>query len=484
MEHTDSLRIKIAKVYPYLHCKNSTDENEVMLKVNSEVYSEIPTKQRQLADNFIQYMKDFVIRSSDMTLQLLAIVDHGCPDTEKIWIDSIPHDCLTRSSSIALGSHYVREHVPAELMHAEVNFISFWNTTFCTKIKLTKEEFAMYSSRMILTDIAENSVTMDTAYEEDALFHYICSEDYYAASSVCRLMFQDTWTVVGVMSVVGTILSLLGLSCVIVSYSFLSRLRSGSGMTTLVMAGFLFAAQAVHEVGLEQFENSHICITLALAIHFLWLSAIFLMTCCTVELSFLLLKPLKAYSSLRSITMLKISATFALTTSALIIATTIISNYLLFGDIGYPAEYYFCFIKRKLSRQLGFGLPIAVAVSFNIILFTVTTSVIRRRPLVSRSKQDRIGLLACFRLSVITGVSWLCLFPLMIPGARPWLEYVSVVLLSSQGLLLASSLLLNRRILQLWCNKLNERRARHLRHNFELANDWRSTRLSSISDKN
>nr|KAG5687913.1 hypothetical protein BaRGS_029910 [Batillaria attramentaria]KAG5704460.1 hypothetical protein BaRGS_024315 [Batillaria attramentaria] len=217
----------------------------------------------------------------------------------------------------------------------------------------------------------------------------------------------------------------------------------------MAMAATLFVAQALHEFAIEQYEIQELCTVFAILIHFFWLASVMMMSVTTAHFFLAVVFPLRARTAFASRKVIWFSLAFALISSAALVGLTMLGNFFVHGDIGYPGDFI-CFIRRPRSRQLGFGLPLAIAVTFNLVLFLCTSVHIRRRPTLNSTCHERVSLSACFRLSVITGASWLSLFLLAIPGTRPWLEYACVVLVGLQGCMLAATLLATKRVMRLW----------------------------------
>ncbi|XP_070198597.1 uncharacterized protein [Littorina saxatilis] len=449
-----------AESFPRLGCE---DNSTLTVDVTMEIYSTQAMLLREMADSLIRALKDHASRWANWNSGNLTVVTPApdCLDYSD-WISVIPDSCSTKSESMSVKLAVYNG--PREMgVKNQMSFSTLRNTTFCPRVNLTQGEFSNFMVRLARLDLDESNITVDVTRERQATFYLLCVEDFHKIllpdacvstpalprTTSTRVEFEDTWTSLGVVSIVCTCVSLVSLLCVVVTYLALPPLREGTGLSTLAMTCLLFLAQALHEFGLEQYEIHQLCLVLALLLHFFWLSAVFMMTSCTLQLFFSIMFPLRARLTLASRKLLGVSLVSSFSLSAAVIGATVLSNQLIHGDPGYPAKYL-CFIDRSMSRQLGFGLPLGLAVTFNVVLFIVTVVHIRRRPHLSSTRQNHVSLVACFRLSVITGACWLSLFLLAVPGTRPWLEYVAVVLLGLQGLLLATTLLLNKRVYNLW----------------------------------
>ncbi|KAL8605532.1 hypothetical protein ACOMHN_031469 [Nucella lapillus] len=431
---------------------------------------------RRVADLLQQALAEFrVWFAADSALNLTVQAPAAQCATRADWTASIPDACPTRNDTLALGVRTAGGVRQAGWDYSAISYAPLYNTTFCPHVVLTAAEFRNFTDHMALLRLPEADVTHDVIpADQGEQRHAVCARDYAALDTARRACggqeplpghadpdrgFRDTWTTMGVLSTVSTCVSLLCLLLVIVTYVALAPLRAGSGQSTLAMTCVLLLAQAVHEAGLEQFEHRALCLVLALLIHALWLTAVFMMTSCTLQLFLAIRWPLRARTALASRSVTGLSLLGAVGLAGGVVGTTVLANELLHGDAGYPApDGRLCFIRRRLWRRLAFGLPLGLAVLLNVLLFLLALLHLRKAPDIRCSRHDRVSLLACVRLSVVTGACWLSLFLLEIPGTRPWLEYAFVVLLGLQGFLLASTLLLNRRVLHLCRDRWGRRR--------------------------
>ncbi|XP_076446325.1 uncharacterized protein LOC143283835 [Babylonia areolata] len=487
LSHQGRLEVPFAEGFPRLDCEDIT---AVTIDIRADVFSYSPIPLKDIAEDYFQAVDALVSGwSADPDLNLTALTPIADCETLFTWHTSIPDTCPTKRETNALGIMVSHRPFMSGYDTTQLSFLPLYNTTFCPHINLTEAEFKNYTEALRLLNLTEASLKIDVVSEGNSFLYLICKDDYLLverAPNYCTGCvvtpgwkesvggFQDTWTPVGLISTVSTCVSLLCLLAVVVTYLTLAPLRAGSGQSTLAMACVLFVAQALHEVGIEQFEIPGLCLALALLIHVFWLAAVFMMSSCTLQLFLSMRLPLWARTALSSGKVVTVSLLSSFGLSAAVVCLTMAGNKLVHGDLGYPASYL-CFIRRSLSRQLGFGLPLGLVVLLNVLLFLITIVHVHKRPNVSCTRQDRISLLACFRLSVVTGLCWLSLFLMALPGTRPWLEYVFVLLLGLQGLLLATTLLLNKRVYSLW--------KEHFKRRSKVTGSQKSNTLSGSNSK-
>ncbi|XP_033636197.1 G-protein coupled receptor Mth2-like [Asterias rubens] len=116
-----------------------------------------------------------------------------------------------------------------------------------------------------------------------------------------------------------------------------------------------------------------------------------------------------------------------------------------------------CWIVDSFHSLLAFGVPVAVLLIINCMLavFMIYKVSSNRRRLAAAqiSCNSKTELLLCFKLIVITGVTWSLFFAANLVNS-PILWYIVVVVNSLQGALIGMLFLLKKRMMTLWRNKL------------------------------
>ena len=296
----------------------------------------------------------------------------------------------------------------------------------------------------------------------------VCVSDYteLAKNSSCQdqQVDLDTWTVSGLISLICTVISLVCLALTFGVYSILAPLRVGGGRNIMVLTVLLFIAQALYEFGLEQFEHRDVCRALGLAIHYFWLATVFSMNACTVERFLKLCFPLKSRSFFLSERRPFMFATgYSLLCPLVIVSSNVATNITTGGGVGY-GSHMMCYINSRMSRIIAFAVPMATVLLTNVVLLSVTMWTLRRRSeaigssgessrngsqgTAQTTKNSKVGLVGCARLSVVTGISWLLIFVYeALPSTA--LSYVITALIGLQGLVFFCSLVLNKRVLRM-----------------------------------
>nr|KAG5687697.1 hypothetical protein BaRGS_019357 [Batillaria attramentaria] len=425
---------------PFVNCYNN---NSLVVEVLMDIYSLYHHNKAALADDVIRTTHQLATHEG-ATVSVPAV---SCLQRPEDHASSIHITCPTRDLSVSLGVRRVwsPQH---DIGDTILSFPPLLNTSFCPYVNLTLTHFLNLTLTLRHRGYHAD-VVHDVLEDGEDIVHAVCLTDLQKATDQqsCSQQqtfsnhvtadgengqFTDTWTAPGMTSLVCTCVSLVSLLLVMVTYIVLPALRAGTGRCTLAMSVCLFVAQAVHEFGIEQYEIRALCLVLAIVVHVTWLTAIFMMSACTVLLFLQLVFPIKTRTVMAERKVLAISLCVAVGLSLTVAGVTMAVNEARDGDLGYPARDL-CFIKRSSSRWLFFGVPAATAILFNIAIFLFTVIYIRRRPRVRSSRPDRVSLTACFRLSVITGALWASVFLLSLPGMPHWLEYVAVTLMGLQA---------------------------------------------------
>ncbi|GFO25550.1 adhesion g protein-coupled receptor e2 [Plakobranchus ocellatus] len=355
----------------------------------------------------------------------------------------------------------------------EIYYIDYTQTSTCAFANLPEDNITFVNNGEMLkfeingNKLSVSQVTMMVWSNID--YVRVCLTDYndLAKTATCQTKREnlDTWTISGLVSIVSTSVSLLCLGMTFATYLILPPLRSGGGMNIMALSVLLFIAQALYEFAIEQFENRIVCRVIGIAIHYSWLAAVFSMNACTVERFFKLCYPLQSRSFFLSKKRPFLLATgYSLLCPLIIVVINITSNLWTNGDLGYGSPGL-CYIASRASRIAAFAAPMGFIVIINLILLGITVRRLRQRPGIdedkaearnskrSSNKNNKVSLLACVKLSVVTGMTWLLAFLYeLIPSDS--LSYIITLLIGLQGLMFFFSLVINKRVTELMSARL------------------------------
>ena len=305
-----------------------------------------------------------------------------------------------------------------------------------------------------LTLLQTNSVLRDGDFQEigNGLV-VVCVSDYIDATDQFPCMDQHRLTstlFLGVFSFICTSVSLFFLALTFITYCMFSSIRTMGGVCNMGLVATLFTAQIVLEIGMEQNEDIIGCQVIGIFIHFLWLASVFWMNACTFLLFLKLSFPLKCRNLGHNLMKLfTVTAIYANGASAVIVGINIIVNFASRGHIGYGGDI--CNMNNSFSKLYFFKVPIGTIIIINICLFVFTICRLRRHSSISSTRDSKINLFSCVKLSVITGLVWLSSYMYEIFHITAF-AYLFTLLVGSQGVLFFIAIVVNRNVLSLWRN--------------------------------
>ncbi|XP_041347262.1 adhesion G protein-coupled receptor F5-like [Gigantopelta aegis] len=356
---------------------------------------------------------------------------------------------------IKTGAKYLQLNKQLSCPRVVLN-TSHYSITYHDSTPSTKENKA--STFPVLVLLKTRNILKDEDFQEmDNGIVIVCLRDYMDATFQmavpCNNQRVVTQTIIlGVLSFVCTSVSLFFLAMTFLTYCLFPSMRTIGGVCNMGLVATMFAAQSLFEFGVEQNEDVVGCQIIGIFIHFLWLAAVFWMNACTFLLFLKLSFPLKCRNVGRNLMKIfPLSALYANGASALIVCLNIIFNILSRGDIGYGGNM--CYLNTMFSKIYFFKVPMGILIIINICLFTFTICRIRHHDSVSSTRESKINLFSCVKLSVLTGVVWLSSYLYEISHTIAF-AYIFTVLVGAQGVLFFFAIVVNRKGLSLWNNCL------------------------------
>ena len=312
----------------------------------------------------------------------------------------------------------------------------------------------------------------------------ICLDDYMKASFQVDVPCNSVLgvaqaTILGVLSFACTSVSLLFLAITFLTYCLFSSMRTIGGVCNMGLVVTMFAAQALYEFGVEQNEDVIVCQIIGILIHFLWLAAVFWMNASTFVLFLKLSFPLRCrHFSDNPMKLFAFAALYANGTSALIVGLNVIVSIASRGETGYGGNI--CYLNTMFSKLYFFKIPLGILISINICLFIFTICRLRRHRSISSTRDSKINLFSCVKLSVITGLVWLSSYLYEIFHITAF-AYLFTLLVGSQGVLFFIAIVVNRNVLSLWRNCLFRKQRNNLKEEKAAYNNSSSKIQTSMS---
>ncbi|KAK7493899.1 hypothetical protein BaRGS_00014781 [Batillaria attramentaria] len=261
--------------------------------------------------------------------------------------------------------------------------------------------------------------------------------DYYGSS---RPIDSADDLALNILSMIGLSLSILGLALTIITFLFFKKLRQGRAQQTLFnVAVALFCTDTLILVGFKQTANDHICLFVAVLLHYFIL----------VSFAWMLIEAVLQY-----LTFVKVLGTYI---SKYTLKTVLpawgaplipVIAVLSIDHRLYRGRQDYCWMDLT-AFYYAFALPVGVIVLFNLVMFVVIMVSLVRRPEGLRSNRSKsqtveTNVKAAFTIFILLGLTWIFGF-LAISHARLTFQYVFTVLSSLQGFFVFMLLVARRR---------------------------------------
>lgn len=337
-----------------------------------------------------------------------------------------------------------------------------------TSVKLTPSEYRVEN----LTLIYRSKKFLSGEYAEINGTVYVCVqfERNYTILAITSGTIHDV--VLGYITLIGFVLSLLCLLAVILTYSIFRELRTLPGKNLVALSISLFLAEFSWLCRPAFLENKTGCFIIAIVNHYSFMVS-FTASSVIAHHSCLILR--KEVSLQRSKSgdnkAFFVYSIFVWGIPALFILTSVVLDHfsLFITDYGMSGS---CWLGTSQSQLFLFIMPIAVLLLCNVLLFGFSVfcflknqnSIARTLGSNAIKKRQIQNILICVKLSTLMGFSWLFgLLRIIVDNEIPVFAYLFVIFVSFQGLFICVAFLFKRRCLKLyrslWANTFSSKTA-------------------------
>ncbi|KAK6177881.1 hypothetical protein SNE40_012756 [Patella caerulea] len=438
-----------------IHCGDELVHIEADMYVKLLFESPVNTDDKQI--ELLKTVENFGAQSSTNGFSMETTLGNVClrvsPEVQTIPVKS---NCSLIKPVVLLEDISIREEV-ADILPS-IQFLQLNKLMTCTHVSLNSTEVEHKPTENSLMLLRNNLTLTEGEYKSRYEQFVVCLDDYLKGTSVdyCKPIVGGNqtvaWTPLGITSVVCTCISLLFLIITLIFYCVIKNLRNVVGVNVMGLIVTLIFTQVFYEFGLEMTDYQNLCQAMGILIHYFWLSAIFWMNACTLVLFLKLSFPLKS----RSFTTGQIfrrSCIYSTLSPLIIVGFTLGINYGMDGNSGYGGTHS-CYIRSINERRFAFALPLGLLVLINIVLFSYTFIKIRATHMESAmNRENKINILACLKLSVITGASWIFAFVYEATRAIVF-AYLFTILVGCLGLVLFITFIVNKRVCQICVEKV------------------------------
>ncbi|XP_033108333.1 uncharacterized protein LOC117109942 [Anneissia japonica] len=312
----------------------------------------------------------------------------------------------------------------------------------------------------------------------------VCSFFSQTAETNATILFVYSGSLLAV-NMTGVILSLIGLFFTFVIRCVFDELRTHSGKIIMNLSLALFIAQLLTLVQGHFVGDSKACTAVAAVLHYIWLVAFLWMNSMAIDL-FRVFRTLKltARDEDHNRIIYRRYMIYSWCTPAIFVC-------ILLGvhSTDFSAFYFkysddsVCWIRDEFASLVVFGLPIALVIIVNLVLFIFTIHGIRKakrsttRVQTNESKRNMISkeLKIYIRISTIMGLTWLFGF-LASFADRVEIWYIFIILNTSQGLFIFIAFNVNRNM------RATFRKHKQLRHSTTTGYGMKTKSNSNVTD--
>ena len=347
------------------------------------------------------------------------------------------------------------------------------------QLKFTEIQMSFINGTLVFLDINSTSLSwLDYRHVNDSIL--ICLRDYKVIyESLPEIAKNETprfFTEISLKNLISLLCVCMSIVCLlatVVMFIVTPSLHSHPGLNTLVLCMCLLLAQTVYQFGVGQTSlPGWSCSMIGAICHLLWLSVMFAMNVCSLDMFMIFRKLTKMRFESPCRKVIK-RLMYILTLSILFVSINIIVSLSKSGGkhIGYGG--IICYISSRVMQIVTFVVPSVLTILTNITLFIFVVIKIKKASIKSAGlNQERNYFEIYARLSTLTGFTWIVGFILLLIQ-NEILEYLFILLNASQGLFIMIAFIFNKRVWKTCCGKRSDRGSTR--------SDRRSTRVTTLT---
>ncbi|XP_072047469.1 LOW QUALITY PROTEIN: uncharacterized protein [Amphiura filiformis] len=265
-----------------------------------------------------------------------------------------------------------------------------------------------------------------------------------------------------IVSIVGSALSLTAVILTFLTYAVFASLRNRASRLIMNLICALFLGQFLLLFGGNRTENENACVAIAVITHYAWLAAFAWMNALAFELDRTFGNPNNLQKVGKGKKSMFLYMIYAWGSPFLVIIPCLVLHFCQCTHVNFKyGSANACWINDGTANLLTFGVPAAIFLLFNVILFGHTVVGIRSaKRATARLHQDTSTLkrttdelLIYIKIASLMGFTWIFGYVAAFTGIEA-LWYIFIILNSLQGLFIFFSFMCNRRVGLLWSEKL------------------------------
>ncbi|ELU09139.1 hypothetical protein CAPTEDRAFT_63867, partial [Capitella teleta] len=262
------------------------------------------------------------------------------------------------------------------------------------------------------------------------------------------------------VSVIGQILSIIGLVIQLTVYSILPKLRNLAGLNLMSLSASLLVAQLLFLLGSSASSVYELCATMAAVTHFAFLASFSWMHVMAFDIWKTFAKSSQPNSLDNSTKKYFRYSLYGWGVPLLITTTAITVNFSVAEDAAYRPAYgeMICWIRSRIGLAIFFATPVAAVLVFNIVFYTLTVvsiyKITKMARGVTKPKSDQRQLWLYVKLTCIMGLTWIFGFVAAAFDLEV-LWYLFIVVNSLQGAFICVAFVCTRNVVKLLREKFS-----------------------------
>ena len=264
-----------------------------------------------------------------------------------------------------------------------------------------------------------------------------------------------------VIGLSGTVTSILCLSVLLITYTIFNKeLQTLPGKNIMCLSGTMMLTHIVYTISLHADIHAELCKVVGILLHWLVISSFLWMAVIAFDLYVTFRKPSRL-SSMQKRNRFHVYLGFTFGISVFILTLCITLEFSGKNLMGYGIRNI-CFVTNFWANLFGFVVPVGSILLINTILLVLTVKSIyttQKKVRKSVSKEDSWGnnklhfTLMTLKLTALSGLGWIIAFLASLLQS-PALTYLSIALISLQGVFVFVGFVCTRRVYKLYRKKL------------------------------
>eukprot|EP00105_Crassostrea_gigas_P033913 XP_019918061.1 PREDICTED: adhesion G protein-coupled receptor E2-like [Crassostrea gigas] len=314
-----------------------------------------------------------------------------------------------------------------------MSIVADWYRCPKVKIKTTDARMDISNFSVCLVDYDKCFASIYFKQSLDKRSVSICLEQYFQLIKVIKSSFiSSNNNLMSYLTLVCLSLSLLGSLATIAIFLLKGSCCRIADMNIIILAMFISFANITYILSKFFLWSRALCIGIGMLVHFNWLSVVCWMSLCSFQV-------FQAFTSFRISEVKVVSKVLLCLLVDLIICLSLVVINVVVSFVKSNRENFgysvlTCYIAHSDMVLFTFALPVGVLICINMFMFAVTVFRISKKIDVQKSQEEH-KMRAYFRLSTITGVTWLFGFLGQFTGHQLF-DILHTVFSGGQGLFL------------------------------------------------